>query len=57
MNCPKWVLCPNCNSKTRVKILKDTILQNFPLYCPKCKQENIISVKKFKISVRKEHDA
>ncbi|WP_083281642.1 MULTISPECIES: cysteine-rich KTR domain-containing protein [Bacteria] len=46
-----------CKSKTRVKIRKDTLVQNFPLYCPKCKQETLISVDSFKITVIKEPDA
>lgn len=36
--------CPICNSKTRIKVRLDTVLENFPLYCPKCKRETIISV-------------
>lgn len=40
----KWVLCPICNNKTRIKVSPDTVLENFPLYCPKCKQETIINV-------------
>lgn len=53
----QWVLCPICKNKTRTMIRKDTELVNFPLYCPKCKQENLISVKEFKITVVKEPDA
>ncbi|MGR7943725.1 cysteine-rich KTR domain-containing protein [Paenibacillus sp. M.A.Huq-81] len=30
---------------------------NFPLFCPKCKQETIINVKQLNISVIKEPDA
>lgn len=41
-----WILCPVCKSKTRLKIRTDTVLEKFPLYCPKCKQESIISVQK-----------
>ncbi len=41
----KWVLCPICNNKTRIKVRPDTVLENFPLFCPKCKRETIISVK------------
>ena len=40
----KWVLCPICNNKTRIKVRPDTLLENFPLYCTKCKQETIINV-------------
>lgn len=38
-----WVRCPICNSKTRDKVREDTILKNYPLYCPKCKQETKMS--------------
>ena len=40
-----WVLCPVCNNKTRTKIRKDTELVNFPLFCPKCKKENLVTIK------------
>ncbi|EAD5717938.1 conjugal transfer protein [Listeria monocytogenes] len=53
----KWIMCPICKNKTRVKIRENTILDNFPLYCPKCKQEILISVDSFKITVIKEPDA
>lgn len=33
-----FVLCPVCGRKTRQKAGKDTYLENFPLFCPKCKQ-------------------
>ncbi|MCI9211843.1 conjugal transfer protein [Schaedlerella arabinosiphila] len=47
----KWLLCPVCRSKTRIKMRSDTELRNFPLFCPKCKQEILISVTQFHISV------
>lgn len=53
----KWILCPVCSNKTRLKIREDTILENFPLFCPKCKQESIINVHQLNISVIKEPDA
>ena len=53
----EWLLCPICNSKTRIKLRLDTELKNFPLFCPKCKQETLISVEKFKILVITEPDA
>lgn len=43
MKC-EWILCPVCGSKTRNKIRKDTVLENYPLYCPKCRQERLINV-------------
>ena len=53
----KWILCPVCNNKTRLKIREDTILENFPLFCPKCKQETLINVRQLKMSVNQEPDA
>jgi len=50
----KWIMCPVCGSKTRLKIREDTELINFPLFCPKCKQEALICVRKMNISVIKE---
>ena len=47
----KWIICPICQSKTRLRIRGDTELKNFPLYCPKCKQETLISVQQMNISV------
>lgn len=53
----EWILCPVCGSKTRLKIREDTVLENFPLYCPKCKQETLINVRKMNMAVIKETDA
>ncbi|MBL1230780.1 cysteine-rich KTR domain-containing protein [Enterococcus sp. BWB1-3] len=52
-----WILCPICKNKTRNKIRSDTELKNFPLYCPKCKQESLISVNDLEITIIKEPDA
>ena len=53
----KWILCPLCNYKTRIKIRGDTELRNFPLYCPKCREEVLINVKQMNLSIIKEPDA
>ncbi|MBS6769134.1 MAG: cysteine-rich KTR domain-containing protein [Acutalibacteraceae bacterium] len=53
----KWVLCPVCGAKTRDRIREDTVLLNYPLYCPKCKQETLIEAKKLQIIIIKEPDA
>ena len=53
----RWIRCPLCDGKTRIRINEDTVLLNFPLYCPKCKKESIIGVIKFKMVVSKEPDA
>ena len=46
----EWVICPICHRKTKVKIRPDTILKNFPLFCPKCKQESLINAEKLNVS-------
>ena len=53
----QWILCPVCGNKTRLKIREDTELKNFPLYCPKCRQETLINVTQLNMSVIKEPDA
>ena len=53
----KWIICPVCSNKTRLKVREDTELRNFPLYCPKCKQETLINVRQLIMSVIKEPDA
>ena len=42
MKSEKWILCPICGNKTHSKMRDDTVLLNFPLYCPKCRQETLI---------------
>ena len=50
----EWLLCPVCGNKTRDRIRSDTVLINYPLYCPKCKQETLISVKQLEMSIIRE---
>ncbi|MBR0312997.1 MAG: cysteine-rich KTR domain-containing protein [Oscillospiraceae bacterium] len=57
MQIDDWLLCPHCRHKTRLKIRPDTVIEKFPLYCPKCKDEHLISVKQQKMYVIKEPDA
>lgn len=53
----QWILCPICDSKTRDRFREDTVLKNYPLYCPKCKQETLINAKELHITVIKGPDA
>jgi len=48
-----FIYCPICGNKTRDKIREDTILKNFPLFCPKCKIESLIDAEQFHITVIK----
>jgi len=38
------LLCPICKGKTRTKVLKETTMTHYPLFCPKCKNETLVSV-------------
>lgn len=49
----KWILRPVCENKIRIRIREDTIFESFPLFCPKCKQETLISVQQLNMSVIK----
>lgn len=53
----EWILCPICGGKTRDKFREDTVLINYPLYCPKCKQVTLINAKQLHIAVIKKQDA
>ena len=53
----KWVLCPACGAKTRLRLLQRTVLRDFPLFCPKCRQERIINARNFQIEIIDQPDA
>jgi uncharacterized protein YbaR (Trm112 family) len=43
--------CPICKGKTRTKAFKETTMTHYPLFCPKCKNEPLVNVKKFEITL------
>lgn len=47
----KWILCPACGAKTRLRLLPSTVLRNFPLFCPKCRRESIINAEHYHVIV------
>ena len=53
----EFIRCPICGNKTRDKIREDTILKNFPLFCPKCKSSCLIDAEQFHITIIKAPDA
>lgn len=57
MDYTEWIICPICKNKTRNKIRRDTLLKNYPLYCPKCKNEVLIEIEDMKVKIVKEPDA
>lgn len=52
----KWIYCPVCQSKTRLKMWEKTELRFFPLFCPKCRRETLIHVTNQKITVVQEQE-
>ena len=53
----QWILCPVCHGKTRTQFRKDTVLQNFPFFCPKCKRSFLISLRECKTEYEVKPDA
>lgn len=53
----RWVLRPICGAKTRLRLLRRTVLREFPLFCPKCRQERIIHAKNFQVEYVNQPDA
>lgn len=49
-----WLFCPVCKGKTRDRILEETVMTNFPLFCPKCKQTTLINIENLKMTIIKE---
>lgn len=50
------VRCPACNGETGVKVFEETVLLNFPLSCPCCRQETVINVVKLKLVPSDPHE-
>lgn len=53
----RWILCPECRGKTRTQIRRDTVLENFPLVCPKCKKTFLVSAHEYKTEYKSMPDA
>lgn len=45
----RWLCCPRCGGKTRTQIRSHTVLEDFPLFCPKCKYTCVIRFKDGKL--------
>lgn len=46
-----WIHCPSCKCRTRTKIKPETVVRNFPVYCPKCKKEYSVDVEALQIQL------
>ena len=42
MSKTSWLRCPHCGGKTRTMVREHTVLEDFPLFCPKCRYECLI---------------
>ena len=49
----EWLRCPRCGGKTRTQIRPHTVLEDFPLFCPKCKYTCVIRFKTEKLKKSK----
>lgn len=47
----KWLTCPKCGKKTRIKQQKTTKMKDFLLYCHWCKTESVVNVDNFEVTV------
>ncbi len=52
-----WLPCPVCKGKTRTMVHDDTVLVNFPLFCPKCKAVTRVNYVKENMLLSEEPDA
>ena len=48
-----WIHCPECSCRTRTRIRPETVVRNFPVWCPQCRKEFLVDVEKqiIKLSV------
>ncbi len=47
----RWLLCPRCGAKTRLRLRRETVLENYPLFCPKCRQESLINARSYRVEI------
>jgi len=45
----RFLPCPICKTQTDTKVLNETILIRYPLFCAKCRQETLVDVVKMKM--------
>ena len=53
----RWVSCPGCGGNTRTKVREDTQLYHHLIFCPKCKEEYLVNVDRFAVTLIKKSDA
>lgn len=45
----RFLPCPICGTQSNTKVLPETILIRYPLFCEKCRQEVLVDVVKMKM--------
>ena len=45
----RFLPCPICGTQTDTKVLPETVLVRYPLFCAKCRQEVLVDVVKMKM--------
>lgn len=53
----RFIPCPVCKKRADVKVYVDTVLLNFILCCPHCKQESIINVIQFRMTTASKNNS
>ena len=48
-----WLCCPKCGGKTRTQIRQHTVLEDFPLFCPKCKYACVVRYRNRILTLRR----
>ena len=45
----RFLPCPICGTQSDTKVLRETVLVRYPLFCAKCRQETLVDVIKMKM--------
>ena len=45
----RFLPCPICGTQSDTKVLPETVLVRYPLFCAKCRQETLVDVVKIKM--------
>ena len=45
----RFLPCPICGTQSDTKVLPETVLVRYPLFCSKCRQETLVDVVKMKM--------
>ena len=45
----RFLPCPICGTQSDTKVLPETVLVRYPLFCAKCRQETLVDVVKMRM--------